>query len=211
MRLLVGALLILIWTFSADAADRFKYSELQIKDYDEIQAMVRDRLKKAQKILRANDKDSDDEVDDAASPDQEAVEQLRSALHLILSRPNQDNMLAKIMPDVRKELMSVNAFEDSLSSLTTEAIDGVNNDKLPIVFRSTYLIVLENILSEFKPRLRDEEEIRKVFEKIRDAKVKLPKEVAQDLKLRSMVKTESPSDRAKRFLDGAFPPEKKKK
>ncbi|MGE0761975.1 MAG: hypothetical protein AB7N80_01725 [Bdellovibrionales bacterium] len=191
---------LLTFGLSSEAA-RYKYSELQIKDYDEMLALVKTRVKKATKLFRANQ-------DEDTPPDQQGVEELREALHLILSRPNQDNMLAKLLPDVRKEMANVNAFEDNMASLVSEAIDGLNNDKIPTVHRSTYLIVLENILSEFKPEVRDKEDLRQLFEKIRDAKLKIPKEVTKDLKLRSMLSTESPSERAKRILDGLNPKKK---
>jgi hypothetical protein len=189
-------LMMLAFSLPAFAADRYKYSELQIKDYDEIGALVKDKVKKAMKVFREKG-----DAEENAAPDQAGVEELRSALHLILARPNQDNMLAKLMPEVRKELSNVNAFEDSLSSLASEAIEGLRNEKLPTVFRSTYLFVLENIISEFKPEIRDKAELRKIFEKIRDAKLAIPKDVTKDLKLRSMLKVESPSERAKQILE----------
>ncbi len=204
IRFFVTLILMFAFNTTSQAAERFKYSELQIKDYDEMQIMVKARLKKSQKLFKESDPDAAEE----AAPDQGAVEELRTALLLILSRPNQDNMLAKLMPDVRKELSNVNAFEDSLSSLTAEAIGGLNNEKLPTVIRSTFLFVLENIISEFKPEARDKEEIRKVFEKIRDAKLKIPKDVRKDLKLRSMLKVESPSARAKHILENLDPKNK---
>lgn len=188
--------MMLAFSLPAFAADRYKYSELQIKDYDEIGALVKDKVKKAMKVFREKG-----DAEENAAPDQAGVEELRSALHLILARPNQDNMLAKLMPEVRKELSNVNAFEDSLSSLASEAIEGLRNEKLPTVFRSTYLFVLENIISEFKPEIRDKAELRKIFEKIRDAKLAIPKDVTKDLKLRSMLKVESPSERAKQILE----------
>ena len=188
-------------TVQADVS-RYKYSELQIKDYDEMLAMVKVHLKKATKLLRANQEED-------SNSDQQAVEELRAALLLILSRPNQDNMLAKLLPDIRKELSNMNSFEDSLSSLTSEAIDGLKNEKLPTVYRSTYLFVLENTVSEFKPEIKDKEDLRQIFEKIRDAKLKIPKDVAKDLKLRSMLNTESPSERAKRILDSIKSDKKK--
>jgi hypothetical protein len=191
MRFFISGLLLTV-SISAVAEGRFKYSELQIKDYDEMSVLMKEHTKKAQKILRA----SEDEA-----PDQEAVEQLRLALLLLLARPNQDNMLGKLMPEVRKELSNVNAFEDSLSSLAGEALAGLANDKLPTVYRSTYWFVLENILSEFKPEIREKEELRAIYTKIRDAQVKVPKAVTKDLKLRSMLSVESPSERAKRILE----------
>jgi hypothetical protein len=186
------------------AAERFKYSELQIKDYDEMTTMVRAQIKKAQKLI----KDTDGDQGEVA--DQESVETLRGALLLVLSRPNQDNMLAKLMPELRKELTGLSAFEDTLSSIAGEAMDGVKNKKLATVYRSTYHFVLENILSEFRPEVRDREETRKIFERIRDANIEVPKEVTKDLRLRSMFTIESPSERAKRILEAAKPAPAKK-
>jgi len=198
-------LVALVLAAPATSAERFKYNELQIKDYDEMTSMVRERLKKSAKIMKGSDADGD------SAPDQESIESLREALLLVLSRPNQDNMLAKLLPELRKELNTVNAFEDSLDSLAQEAIDGLGNKKLPVIHRSTYWFVLENILSEFKPEIRDKADIKKTFEKIRDAKVEVPKDVAKDLKLRSMFKVESPSDRAKRVLEALGTESKKSK
>ncbi len=171
---------------------RYKYSELQIKDYDEMLSQVKVRVKAASKILKNSEVGSDE--------DQAAVEELRSALLLMLSRPNQDNMLAKLLPEVRKELVNLSAFEDSLAGLAVESIEGLNNDRLPTVYRSTSLLVLENVLSEFKPEIREKEDLRRIFEKIRDAKLEIPSEVKKDLKLRSMFSVESPSEKADRIL-----------
>ncbi len=168
-------------------------------------SMVRERIKKSNKILKGSNPDAE------VTPDQESVESLRQGLLLVLSRPNQDNMLAKLMPEIRKELNGLNAFEDSIDSLAQEALDGLNNTKLPVVVRSTYWFVLENILSEFKPEIRDKEDLKKTFVKIRDAKIEIPKDVKKDLKLRSMFKVESPSDRAKRILEALLGEKDEKK
>ena len=174
-------------------ADNLKYSELQIKDYDEMQALVKKKTDKVTKFLRA-DKSEDTKAD------QPVVDELKAALLLVLSRPNQDNMLAKLLPDIRKEMSNLNCFEDSLNLIATDSISRVNNEKLPTVYKSTSLFVLENILAEFRPEVKDKPELRAVFEKIRDAKIQIPKDVTKDLKLRSMLKVESPSERADRIL-----------
>jgi hypothetical protein len=193
---------------SAAAEERVKYSELQIKDYDEMREMMNERIKNAHKILKESDKEDGGDND---TPDAEAVEQLRNGLILVLSRPNQDNMLGKLMPDIRKELSNLNSFEDTLASIASEALDGLANDKLKTVQRSTYWFILENILSEFKPEAADKDEFKNMFIKIRDARLDVPKQVTKDLKLRSMFKVESPSERAKRILEGFKPAGKDKK
>lgn len=202
MRNLAALLLALMFSLPT-LAERYKYSELQIKDYDEMAGLMRSHLKKSATLLKADQK-----KDENAEPSPEVIEELRAAMQLLLSRPNQDNMLSKLMPEVRKELTNLNAFEDTLASLTNEAIDGIKNTSLPTVYRSTYLFILENVLSEFKPEVREKEEIRTVFEKIRDANVEVPKDVTKDLKLRSMLKVESPSERARRVLESIKPKSK---
>src|SRR5689334_3957682 len=102
-------------------AAQFKYNELMLKDYDEMLQMVNGKLKKARSV---GSNSSDDNVND-----QEAVEHLREAVKLILSRPDSDNMVAKLIPEVRKELSGYNAFEDVLSGITAEAVAVVKDEK----------------------------------------------------------------------------------
>lgn len=196
MQHILSPLLIALVSFGlfaqAQSAPRYKYGELQIKDYDEMLTMVKVHTKAANKILR--------QTTEGEQPEPKVVEELRTALQLMLSRPNQDNMLAKLLPEVRKELANLSAFDDSLAGIVVEAIEGLNNEKLPTVYRVTSHFILENVLSEFKPEIRDKEDLRKIFENIRDAKIKVPEEVKKELKLRSMFKAESPSERAGRIV-----------
>ena len=186
--------LILIQAAFFANAERYNYSTLQTIDYDQMRERVEKRVRKAKEILRKQ-KDISEPVD------QEAVEELREALQLVLSRPNYDNMLSKLMPEVRKELSTVNAFDDSLHGVVADALSAIDNEHLTRVDRATSLIVLENVLSEFKPEISDNEELKKIFMKIRDANIKIPKEVQNELRMRSMVGKTSPSLKAKKYLD----------
>ena len=78
------------------SAAMFKYNELMIKDYDEMLKLVQGQVKKSRAV---GSNTSDDNVNDA-----EAIEHLREALKLMFSRPNSDNMIAKLMPEVRRDL-----------------------------------------------------------------------------------------------------------
>lgn len=186
--------LILIWSGFESHAERYKYNTLQTEDYDQMREKVQQRVLKAKGILKK-------QKDLSEPADQEAVDELREALLLILSRPNYDNMLSKLMPEVRKELSTLNAFEDSLHAVVSDAISAIDNEHLTKSDRATSLIVLENVLSEFKPELSDKEDIRKLFEKIRDANIKIPKIVEKELRMRSMVGKTSPSVKAKKILE----------
>lgn len=193
--LYLGILLALAFKSPSASGESFNYSELQIKDLEEMTNSINIRVQKAKFAymkMQAEEKEEEG--------DRQAVEILREATYLILSRPNDDNMLSKLMPLVRSELSSYNAFEDTLTSITQESIRAVANEKLSAVNRGTHLFVLENILSEFRPEIVNNEDLRKIFEIIRDANIKLPSSVKNERILRSMYKSKSPSTLAATIL-----------
>ena len=119
-------------------------------------------------------------------------------------------MVAKLTPDVRRELSGFSAFEDTISSLTAESL-GIADDKNATVSqRATALFILDNILSEIRPEVAGNEDIRRVIQRIADAHIKIADDVKTDLKLRSMFKTKNPTEFAQEILK-ANPPKKDKK
>lgn len=177
-------------------AENFKYSELQIKDYDEMKNSVRERITASKKAFL----DKQKKAKDSEEADRQAVEVLRNALKFILSRPNDDNMLAKLMPFVRSELNNYSAFEDTLVSLTQESVRSLTNDKIPSVYRSTSLFLLENVMSEIRPEISQKEDFKKLIEFIRDAKIIVPESVRNERRLRSMYRSKNPSEMAETIL-----------
>lgn len=169
---------------------KYKYSDLVIRDYDEMYREVQIRLKKAQNLQREGGEGNDGE----------AIEELRDALRLILSRPNSDNMVAKLMPDVRRELGGMSAFEDTLSSLAAECLASVKNENSTVARRSTDLFILENMLTEIRPEIGRNEDMLRIVRRIADANITIDSEVWKDRKIRSMFKTINPSDQAKEML-----------
>lgn len=190
MKTLIYALLTLFCLQTSAAM--FKYNELMIKDYDEMYKMVQTKLK-ASRAVGSNS--ADENVNDA-----EAIEHLREAMKLIYSRPNSDNMIAKLMPEVRKELTGYSAYEDSISGLTAEALEVIKNEKAATSQQATALFVLENIMSEVRPEAERNDDLRRVVERVAGAKIKVTNDVMKDLKLRGMYKTRNPSDMAKDIL-----------
>ena len=193
--------LITVFSLSGHAA-QFKYNELMIKDYDEMSNMVQAHVKKARSV---GSNTSDENVND-----KEAINHLREALKLIFSRPNSDNMIAKLIPDIRRELGGYGAFEDTVSGLAAEQLGIVKNDKSPGSQQATAIFFLENLLSEIRPEIGINENLRRVAERIKDAKVKVSDDVKRDMKLRGMFKTMDPSKLAADILK-ATPAEAQKK
>lgn len=176
-------------------AASLSYSSLQIKNLDEMRETLRQYVVDAEAHI---------EEDETA----EATGKLREAFKTILSRPNGDNMVSQLMPMIKARIRDLNAYEDTLIGLADEAIYALTQGKEKPSLKSTNLIVLENILSEFRPEVENNKEIRKVFEKIRDAKIKIPSAVKNDLRLRGMYKSKgSPSKVAEKII-GKPPKEK---
>lgn len=173
-------------------APQFKYNELMLKDYDEMNKMVQIQLKKARAV---GSNTSDENVNDA-----EAVAHLREALKLIFTRPNSDNMVAKLAPEVRRELAGYNAVERTLESLANEGLAVVTSDTMTVTQQASALFMLENMISEIRPEINDNPGIRKIVQKVADADVGISREVKKDMKLRGMFKTIDPSKLASDVL-----------
>ncbi|MGE3680883.1 MAG: hypothetical protein AB7G93_04080 [Bdellovibrionales bacterium] len=179
------------------AAESFRYHDLMFKDYEEMEKMVQTLVKKARAVSEA---EGESEGEEESPADSEAVEHLREALKLIFSRPDgSDNMVAKLVPEVRRPLSGYAAFEDTVSSLTAEAITTVKNKNASVVAQSTSLVMLKNILAEIQPEIGRNEDLRKVVQNVKDAKIKVPSEVRNDRTLRGF-ETFNPSDYASKML-----------
>ncbi len=194
---------ILIFLFSLSApcayATMYKYYELRSMDHDVVLGKVNQKINEAKKVS-VSDEDGVDE-----DGDHEAIEILRDALRFALSRPNRGgDYYDDIVPPLRRELGQYNAFEDTLVSLSDEAMDGIKNPKLQPVYRATYLFMLENIMSEMQPEIERKPLYKAALTKIKDAKIEIAPEVAKELKiLRSMYSMVSPSQRAADVLTKA--------
>lgn len=177
-------------------AKEYPYNELMTKDYDEMQASVRNGILTAKKAAREKQQEGDEDGADEA-----AISHLRDTLQLILSRPDKDFMVSKLIPLVRKELGNYGAFEVSLETVAKQAIMNLKSDQSSVPSKSTAVFVLENLMSEIKPEIEVKAEFKKIIEQIRDAKIKIPDKVVTDRKMTSMFKTVSPSDTAKDILE----------
>ncbi len=122
-------------------------------------------------------------------------------------------MVAKLTTEVRKQIGEFGSYDDILLAMTKEGIDAFDpNMRLPTVMQTTYLFLLENLMSELKPEIKEDPRQREFLEMIRDANIKIPREVMTERKLQSMFLTISPSEEAARILNAAgFPKNKKKK
>ena len=163
----------------------FNYSRLTTKNLDEMNHLVHEKIKESRK-----------ESGDKSIP-------LKEALQAVFSRPNEDDMIEKILPALKAELEDLGSWEHSIENLVKEAVGALKNPK---AFKAdaqvTYEIFLENIISEFKPRQKEKFEHR-ILLQIRDAKIELSKEALSERELKMMRELPSPSEIADKVLKEA--------
>jgi hypothetical protein len=176
--------LFFVFSTQAHAGLLFNYSTLLLKDLDQMNEMVLNKVEESKKTESGK------------------TVPLKEALQAVYSRPNDDQMIDKVVAPLRTNLDEIDAWEDTLSQLTDEAINALKNPKAfkPVV-QVTYMIFLENLLSEIKPYLKSNGFERKLAERVRNAKIEVTKEAANERSLRTMKKSTSPSDLAGKILN----------
>ena len=172
----------LLWASVSSAGLLYTYSQLTLKDLDQMNEL-------AQKKIKEFKKDGSAEI-------------LKEAVQAVYSRPNDDAMVEKVITPLRNELDENDQWESTMDALVQEAIGALKNPKAfkPVV-QNTYAIFLENVIADFKPFAEKEGHERRVIKTIRDAHIELSKEAINERKLRTMSVHKSPSELAAMVMD----------
>jgi hypothetical protein len=183
------------------------YAELSTLNLDEMQSLMNRLTQKA--MADGADDVEDDEAtaeegevaaEDGPSANRETYDFL-PALRLVLSRPNGDNMVSQLLPGLRSKIRENGRIEPPLSRLVDESLDILRAADGDPGRQATRVIVLENILAEFKPEVKSNVRLRAIFEKIRDANIDISKSVISDLRLRGMYRPKlTPSQIAEKII-----------
>jgi hypothetical protein len=176
---------------AAHAVLLFNYSQLILKDLDQMNRLVQ------QKIVESQTMTSGD-----------PLQPLREGLQAVYSRPNEDLMIEKVISPLKNALDEQEAYEQTIRDLVSEGISQLRNPKqLSGVVQVTYLVFLENILSEFNP-LKDRAFEKSIIEQIRDANIVVSDSARSERTLRTMKQNPSPSELAERLIPSAKPEKK---
>lgn len=168
---------------SAMAGLLFHYGALSTKDLDQMAKLVQTKIQESKTA-----------GGDSSIP-------LKEALQAVYSRPNDDFVIEKVQQPLRTALDEDEKYEEVMGELITEAIGAIKNPRAfkPVV-QVTYVVFLENVISEFQPRLNQPFELKSV-ERIRDAKIEVSKEAKGERLVRVMKENKSPSEIAKTVLE----------
>lgn len=162
----------------------YVYHRLIMKDLEQMDKFVQERIQKAK------------------TTGQNKEELLYEALLTLFSRPNLDNLIEKIAPSLHAELATQDLQEKLYSQLITEALTAIkpsNAEKTKIETQLTYLIVLENWLVEFRPKIKSPE-IKKWYQQIADNNIKLSKKQLKHAQVQMPYNLKNPSQLAKEIL-----------
>ncbi len=175
--------LILMLSSFSQAGLLLTYHKLALKDLDQMNEIVSSKIKESKKSYAGK------------------TVPLKEALQAVFGRPDEDNMVEKVLSPLKTELEGQDAWEKSLKELTTEAINALKNSKnFKAEVQVTYQVFLENLLAQLKPDLGKGGFESKLVEKIRDAKLEISPAAQSERKLRMMKTPVSPSEIANMIL-----------
>ncbi len=146
-----------------------------------------------QKIIEQPYAELRDQMDSGSFDAADYLAEFQSATRIAMSRPDYDSTRSTAFAPTYTLLREFNIVESVVARLVDEAIAGIQAAKTSPADKTTYMVVLENVIYEFKPLLPTNPEIRKAFEKIRDGQLKVDEKTKSYQLLRSMKIMRSPS------------------
>lgn len=172
---------------SSTLAVSYSYTTLIFMDYPDLKPLVGNALRESRRFKYPQD-------------GERPVAPLKKSLKMILSRPDSDNLISKLSPDLISDLESMGVFKNVVQDLITEGKEEVFNKALNPKIRTTSLIMLNNILLLIRPLTLDDIELARTVCKLADEDLKIPKEILQNTELTTMLKEPSPTNLAKKIM-----------
>lgn len=162
-------------------AQEFTSSDLALKDLDQMNKIIKGKIIESRKA-----------VSNKEFP-------LVEGLKIIYSRPNQDGLIEKVISSLKSELEEQEYWEKAIDQIVVESINTLNDKKSSRKRQLTSWIILENIISEMKPKKNDSFE-KSILEKIYEAKIEISSAAKNERKINMMNQAKSPSAIAAQIL-----------
>lgn len=143
-----------------------------------------------------------EKVDDYKKNDR--LQALREGALIAFSRPNEDVILDKIISIVRSPLEDSGDWESTIEQIVGQSVELLRNSKAEASQQVTASIVLENILSEFKPLFVKQYQSggfeTSIIERIARSDLKFSAKALQEKKLNLMRSGLTPSQLAQKLV-----------
>jgi len=136
----------------------FVYHRLATKNLEDMDRLLRAKIHASQK----------------ATTPEEQVAYLVEATQALFSRPNFDNLIEKLLPQLLFELKDKRLTQKVFSEFINEATAGIQDEGQTVSGEAqvTYLIGLENWLLEMQV-YTEQEDVRKLFERVAQTQFKI--------------------------------------
>jgi hypothetical protein len=166
--------------YPEDNLEIFTYNELVTRDLDTMNDIILTKIKESRSKL------SQKEIP------------LRDAFRTLMSRPNKDGMIAKILGPLKNSLEEIGQWEPSIMSLIDESVRVLSrkDKKVKARVQLTYITILENMISEFRPRIDRPGPEKRGIEKIAVSRIIVSREAQNERRLTTMENVVSPSELA---------------
>lgn len=155
----------------------YSYTQLKLLDLEQMSDLIQDRLNRYKKT------------------DQEQF--LNEAFQICFVRPNQDGMVEKLVESIRYGLDSNEQWEQLVEANVKQAIEQLKSESTPVSDQVSYLFLLQNLLSEFKPDYEKQDESPQfessIVEMLAQAAIPLRQEAINEARLNLMLIPNSPS------------------
>ncbi len=164
---------------------KYTYSRLKVMDLDQMSQIMIDQAKEYKK--------SDD------------PESLKLGLLICLSRPDEDDVVEKIISTIRTPLEDHSLWESSVEELMKKSIEVIQDESASPTDQVTYSIVLENMISELRPDFIKQYKSpgfeTRVIQKLAQSEIVLSSAAQSEIKLNLMKSSFSASAIAQKLLD----------
>lgn len=133
------------------------------------------------------------------------VQALREGVMLAFARPNEEVILDKIISVVRSPLEDIGEWESTVEQMVGQSVQVIKADSSSGTDQVTASVVLENVLSEFKPLFQKQYQSggfeTSVIERIAASGLHFSKQAEQEKKLNQMKSGLTPSELAQKLIE----------
>lgn len=133
------------------------------------------------------------------------VHALREGVMIAFSRPNEEVILDKIISIVRSPLEDIGEWEGTVEQMVGQSVQTLKSESSSGADQVTASVILENILSEFKPMFTKQYQSggfeTSVIERIAASNVQFSKQAIQEKKLNQMKSGLTPSQLAQKLIE----------
>ena len=133
------------------------------------------------------------------------VQALREGTMIAFARPNEEVILDKILNIVRNPLEDADEWESTVEQMVGQAVNTIKDGGAAATDQVTASVVLENVLSEFKPQFVKQYQSggfeTTVVERIAASNLSFSKQAEQEKKLNQMKSGLTPSQLAQKLVE----------